>query len=379
MKYISILILMLVACNGNGEPPVGPLADSIRVQTVATGLNNPVHLTTPPGDGRLFVVEQPGRIRIIENGQLRTTPFLDISARVSCCGEQGLFSVAFHPNYASNGYFFVNFTDDAGDTRVERFRVSTADSNVADAASATLILAVDQPFSNHNGGQLAFGPDGMLYIGMGDGGSGGDPQNHGQNRATLLGDLLRIDVNSGSPYSIPASNPYAGSTQFRPEIWAYGLRNPWRFSFDMADGTLYVADVGQNAWEEINAVRPDEAGINYGWRIMEGSHCYPADPNEACARTGLRLPVHDYSHSEGCSVTGGYVYRGDAIPSLRGHYFYSDYCDGWLRSFRLQNGVATEHREWEVGDLGNVLSFGQDNDGEVYILSSNGMVRRLAP
>ncbi|HEY0670644.1 MAG TPA: PQQ-dependent sugar dehydrogenase [Longimicrobiales bacterium] len=377
MKFVPILILILAACDGNGDPPIEPSVDSLRVQTVvSSGLSSPVHLTAPANDARLFVVEQQGRIRIIQSGQLLATPFLDISARVSCCGEQGLFSLAFHPAYATNGYFFVNFTDVNGDTRVERFRVSAGNPNIADPASSRLILAVDQPFENHNGGQIAFGPDGMLYIGMGDGGAGGDPLNHGQDRATLLGDLLRIDVNNGDPYAIPANNPYVGSTQFRPEIWAYGLRNPWRFSFDVPGGMLYVADVGQNAWEEINAVPATQSGINYGWRIMEGRHCYNT---QTCSQTGLQLPVHEYDHSEGCSVTGGFVYRGSAIPGMVGHYFYSDFCEGLLRSFRLSNGTATDHRTWSVGPLGQVMSFGQDAAGELYILSGNGTVRRIVP
>ncbi len=376
MRIVPLLILILVACDENG-PPMEPSVDSLRVQVVSPNLNRPIHLTAPAGDARLFVAEQRGTIRIIQNGQLLPTPFLDITSRVSCCGERGLFSIAFHPDYAENGYFFVNFTDVNGDTRVERFQVSDADANVADPASAVPILFVDQPFDNHNGGQLAFGPDGMLYIGMGDGGGGGDPNGNGQNRTTLLGDLLRIDIDADSPYAIPPDNPYAGSTEFRQEIWASGLRNPWRFSFDMVDEMLYIADVGQNMWEEINAVPADEAGINYGWDIMEGRHCFPATAQ--CNQDGLRLPVHEYSHDDGCSVTGGFVYRGNAIPALRGHYFYSDYCTGFLKSFRVQGGIATDHRTWEVGELGRVLSFGQDAAGEIYILTDNGVVRRIVP
>jgi glucose/arabinose dehydrogenase len=376
MKAISILILLLAGCDANEGPPTPPPPSALRVQLVASGLSSPVHLASPPGDTRLFVVEQAGRIRIIQNGQLLATPFLDIRSLIASGGEQGLLSVAFHPNYASNGFFFVNYTDLNGDTRVERYSVSTTNPNVASTAGTRLIIQIDQPFSNHNGGQLVFAPDGKLLIGMGDGGSGGDPQNHGQNRATLLGDLLRLDVDAGNPYAIPPDNPYVGSTQNRPEIWAYGLRNPWRFSVDAASSTIYIADVGQNAWEEINAVPMSSAGLNYGWRIMEATHCYNA---QTCTQTGLTLPVHEYNHSDGCSVTGGHVYRGSAIPGIVGHYFYSDYCEGWLRSFRLSNGVATDHRTWDVGNLGNVTSFGVDAAGELYILGADGRVHRIIP
>ncbi len=377
MRYSPIFILLFTACDGNTSPPVVPQPGNLRVQTIATGLSSPVHLSAPANDSRLFIVEQPGRIRIVENGQLLGTPFLDITGRVGSGGERGLLSVAFHPNYGTNGFFFVNYTDLNGDTRVERYHVSTSDPNAADPASGKLIITVAQPFSNHNGGQLAFGEDGMLYIGMGDGGGGGDPQNHGQDRTTLLGDLLRIDVNTGDPYAIPPDNPYAGSTQFRPEIWASGLRNPWRFSFDFAEDMLYIADVGQGSWEEINAVSAAESGLNYGWRIMEGAHCYIAG---TCDQSGLRPPVHEYANGDvGCAVTGGHVYRGSAITGIAGHYFYSDYCAGWLKSFRLVGGTATEHRVWEVGSLGSVTSFGVDAAGELYILSADGTVRKLVP
>jgi hypothetical protein len=290
-------------------------------------------------------------------------------------GERGLLSVAFDPDYASTGFFYVNYTDRSGDTRVERYRVS-ADADVADAASAKLILTVDQPYSNHNGGLVAFGPDGMLYIGMGDGGNGGDPQNHGQNRGTLLGALLRIDVRTGDPYAIPSDNPFRQDGTAQPEIWAYGLRNPWRFSFDPPSGLLFVADVGQNQWEEINAVATTAAGVNYGWRIMEGAHCFNAG---SCTRSGLTLPVHEYSHGDGCSVTGGEVYRGTRSAGLQGHYFYADYCDGWIRSFRMEGSSAVDHREWALGDLGDISSFGHDAAGELYVLSHNGRVYRLEP
>lgn len=369
--------LLLAACDsgtGTGTPP--PTEREVRLVEVASGLSSPVHLTAPANDTRLFVVEQPGRIRVIADGVLLPQPFLDITARVGSGGERGLLSMAFHPAYAINGTFFVNFTDLAGDTRVERFRVSAADRNRADPASAELVIGIDQPFSNHNGGQIAFGPDGMLWIGMGDGGGGGDPQGHAQNPRSLLGKMLRLDVDGARPYAIPATNP-AGPTGGPSEIWASGLRNPWRFSFDRQGGTLYVADVGQGAWEEVNAVSPTEGGIDYGWNVMEGTHCYAA---ATCDRDGRRLPVLEYGHEGGaCSVTGGHVYRGADVPALAGRYVYADFCAGWVRSFRLQGAAATDPRTHDVGDVGNVLSFGEDARGELYLLTGDGRVHRFAP
>jgi glucose/arabinose dehydrogenase len=344
---------------------------TLGVEVVAAGLSSPLYVTSPPRDPRLFVVEQVGRIRIVANGALLATPFLDVRSRITSGGERGLLSVAFHPSYATNGFFYVNFTDLQGNTRVERFRVSS-DPNVADAASSTLILAVAQPYANHNGGLVMFGPDGMFYIGMGDGGSGGDPLGHGQNRNSLLGKMLRIDVDGTPPYGIPSTNPFVGQASVRPEIWATGLRNPWRFSFDRTAGQLYIADVGQGSREEINAVSATQAGLNYGWNVMEGSACYST---ANCSRTGLTLPVLDYGHSVGCSVTGGYVYRGTRIPEIVGRYFYSDYCSGWLRSFRLVNGVVTAEREWSVGALGAVSSLGEDANGELYVTNTNTVYR----
>ncbi|HMC55254.1 MAG TPA: PQQ-dependent sugar dehydrogenase, partial [Gemmatimonadaceae bacterium] len=221
---------------------------------------------------------------------------------------------------------------------------------------------------------IVFGPDGMLYIGMGDGGSGGDPQGNGQNLATLLGKLLRIDVDGGSPYAVPSTNPFVGQANARGEIWALGLRNPWRWSFDREAGQLYIGDVGQNAWEEVDVVAVNRAGVNYGWVTMEATHCYNAT---SCNQTGLELPVLEYDHGQGCSITGGFVYRGTAIPGIRGHYFYSDYCTGFLRSFRYAGGAATDQKTWSVGDPGSVLSFGEDSQGELYVLSASGTVYRL--
>jgi glucose/arabinose dehydrogenase len=372
LAVIALALALWLPCGGCGEasaPDTGQV--KLDTQLVARGLEHPLYLTAPAGDPRLFVVEQSGRIRVIAGSVLQATPFLDITGKVSYGGEQGLLSVAFHPDYAGNGYFYVDYTDTAGDTRVERYRVS-ADPNVADPGSAKPILFVDQPYANHNGGLVVFGPDRKLYIGLGDGGSGGDPQGNGQNHGTLLGKLLRIDVDAGDPYAVPPDNPFVGTNGARGEVWAYGLRNPWRFAFDREAGRLYIADVGQSSREEVDVVPAASGGLNYGWNVMEGDECYGAG---SCNQAGLTLPVLAYSHADGCSITGGYVYRGQSIPALRGTYFYSDYCSGWLKSFRYDGGV-TEQRDWSIG-LGSVLSFGEDSAGELYVLTAGGTVYRL--
>ncbi|HEU5305070.1 MAG TPA: PQQ-dependent sugar dehydrogenase, partial [Gemmatimonadales bacterium] len=278
----------------------------------------------------------------------------------------------------SNGRFIVHYTDAAGDTRLSSFQVSS-DPDVADGASEQVILSADQPYSNHNGGQVVFGPDGFLYLGLGDGGSGGDPEGRGQDLSDLLGALLRIDVESGSPYAIPSDNPFIGVSGASPEVWSYGLRNPWRFSFDRATGDLYVADVGQNRFEEINvspAIDGAGKGLNYGWSLMEGAHCFTS----GCDPSGLALPTFEYGHSEGCSVTGGYVYRGSAIPSLQGHYFFADLCQGWVRSFRYSGGTATELTDWPSLSTGtSIVSFGQDAAGELYVIEPGGRVLKIVP
>ena len=378
MPRTLLALLLLAACSGSepGDPGETPGQPALRLVEVASGLQSPVHLTAPAADARLFIVEQPGRIRIVENGQLLATPFLDIAAKVSSGGERGLLSVAFHPKYAQNGFLYVNYTDQAGDTRIERYRVS-ANRNVADAASASLVLQVRQPYSNHNGGLVVFGPDGMLYVGMGDGGGGGDPEEAGQDPLKLLGKLLRIDVDAAQPYGMPAGNPYAGQSGGRGEIWAMGMRNPWRFSFDHTAKLLYVADVGQNRLEEVNVVPAGQAGVNYGWDVMEASDCF--EPGSGCAREGLTLPVLEYTHDDGCSITGGFVYRGQAIPGLQGHYLYADYCEGWVRSFRYAGGQAVDKRSYPLPDVGNISSFGEDAQRELYLISHRGTVHRIAP
>jgi glucose/arabinose dehydrogenase len=347
-----------------------PEISGFRLEAVATGLSEPVHVAAPAGDSRLFIVEQAGRIRILSGGRVLSQPFLDIRDIVSSGGERGLLSVAFHPDYRRTGTFFVNYTDDNGDTRVVRYAVS-GDSNVANRSNAKQILFIAQPYANHNGGHIVFGPDGMLYIGMGDGGSGGDPENRAQRLDTLLGKMLRIDVDHGDPYAIPPDNPFVGRAGALPEIWAYGLRNPWRFCFDPVDGTVVIGDVGQNRWEEIHVAPAAEAGLNYGWRLMEGNHCYHPP---RCNPAGLVRPTVEYSHSHGCSVTGGEVYRGTRLPGLIGHYVYADFCSGWIRSFRLVGGQVTDHHEWRLDQRPSVSSFGVDGAGELYVVDHGGRV-----
>jgi len=376
------MVACLLACGAcGGDPAAVPPPVALSLHPVATGLSRPVLVTSPPGDSaRLFIVEQTGTIRVVRHDTLLATPFLDLSALVSCCGEQGLLGLAFHPQYHANGRLYVNYTDTSGDTRVVRYTVS-ADPDVADAASAFPILAQTQPFSNHNGGMLAFGHDGYLYIGLGDGGSGGDPQGNGQDLGTWLGKLLRVDVDGGSPYAVPPTNPFAGSATARPEIWAYGLRNPWRFSFDRATGDLWIADVGQGSREEIDVQSAGSAGgANYGWNVMEGTQCYQAG---CTPPAGAVPPVLDYTHDDGsCSITGGYVYRGGAIPALQGAYLYADYCRGWVRSLRYAGGGVTDLTDRpSLAPGGPISSFGEDARGELYVVEygTAGTVYRIVP
>ena len=336
----------------------------LGLQPIVGGLTQPVFLTAPVGDARLFIVERPGYIRVFADGALRAVPFLDISGRVNNSGESGLLSIAFDPDYATNGYFYAYYVDRSSRLVVERF-ASTPGSDVA-AGGTTVVITIPHGGINHHGGTIAFGPDGMLYLAPGDGGCCGDPQNNAQNTATLLGKVLRIDVRT-LPYTIPAGNPYIGRAPARPEVWATGLRNPWRFAFDAPGGMLYIADVGQESREEVNVVPATSAGRNYGWRNMEGLACY--NPSANCdAAGGFTYPVLDYTHAEGCSVTGGYVYRGRAIPELEGHYLYSDYCRGWLRSFRHTGTTAGERRSWAGITVAQSTSFGQDGAGELYMI-----------
>jgi glucose/arabinose dehydrogenase len=337
----------------------------LQFQSVASDLPNPVAIThAGDGSGRLFIALQEGRILIFDGTRILPTPFLDIRSKVSCCGERGLLSVAFHPNYASNGFFFVNYTNIAGHTVVARYKVSE-DPNVANYRMRKIILRVRQPFPNHKGGQLQFGPDGFLYIGLGDGGSGGDPGNRAQNRRLLLGKMLRVDVNGRTRYSIPSNNPFLGVSGVKKEIWAMGLRNPWRFSFDRLTGDLYIADVGQNSWEEVNhQPAASLGGENYGWRLMEGNHCF--NPASDCNDGTLILPIVEYDHTVGCSVTGGYVYRGSLVPSLFGIYLYGDFCTGVIWGTRFDQ--ATGWTTTVLHDTNFVIStFGENEVGELYV------------
>jgi glucose/arabinose dehydrogenase len=367
------------ACSSESEGSL-PQGRGARLQPVVSGLSAPLYLTAPPGDvSRLFIVEQTGAIRIVKDGALLPTPFLNLSAQIIAGGEQGLLGLAFDPDYATTGRFVVHYTDLAGDTRVSSFQVS-ADPDRADAATEQLIFTADQPYSNHNGGQILFGPDGYLYLGLGDGGSGNDPEGRGQNLGEPLGSILRFDIRTGSPYSIPPDNPFVAQAGALPEIWSYGLRNPWRFSFDRATGDLYIADVGQNRVEEVDIAAASAGsgkGANYGWSIMEGSECLSGS---TCDQTGLVLPDFEYDHGQGCSITGGYVYRGPALPDLQGVYFFGDYCQGWVRSFRFVDGAAIELTDWPALRPGGPLtSFGEDAAGELYVISSGGGVFKVVP
>jgi len=377
----GVATLAIAACHSDSTGPGdggSPLPPGIGLQLnpfITSGLSSPVFLAQPLDDGRVFVVEQGGRIRVVRDSVLQTTPFLDLSTRVLSGGERGLLSVAFHPQYATNHFFYVYFTTQTnGDIRIERF-TTTSNAEVADPATSKLILtAPHSTYPNHNGGLLAFGLDGMLYAGLGDGGSGGDPLGNGQNFNSVLGSLLRLDVDHGDPYAIPADNPFVGQANHRGEVWAKGLRNPWRYAFDAPTGLLYIADVGQGAHEEVDVVAANRAGLNYGWNVMEGLSCYNAS---TCTQTGFELPLIDYGHNGPCSITGGYVYRGSAIPAIRGHYFYSDYCAGFLRSFRYQNGVAVDQKDWGLTTT-KVTSFGVDFAGELYMMSGDTILK-VAP
>jgi glucose/arabinose dehydrogenase len=400
-----ILLLggVLVASVGLGcsDPGAGPRSDSRPEQTrpagpasppphapdlagvelelvpVASGLEAPLY-ATHSGDGsdRVFVVEQTGAIRIVTGGRVLAQPFLDLGDAVVAGGEQGLLGLAFHPGYAHNGRLFVNYTDLHGDTVVSEYRRAPGNDLRADPASERILLAIDQPFVNHNGGGLAFGPDGYLYVATGDGGSAGDPLGNGQALDTLLGKLLRIDVDSGGSgaYGIPPDNPFVGRDDARAEVWAYGLRNPWRFSFDAGTSTLWIGDVGQSEAEEINRAPAATGGLNYGWNLMEGRGCY--QPPEGCDRPGLEKPIATYGHAEGCSVTGGYVYRGSRYPALRGAYLFADYCSGTI--WGLDAAGPSPQDPVELLSTERALSsFGLDREEELYVtdLASGELLR----
>ncbi|MEW6568456.1 MAG: PQQ-dependent sugar dehydrogenase [Chloroflexota bacterium] len=350
-------------------PPPDPAA--LQWTLVASGFTRPLDVQNA-GDARLFIVEQAGVIRVIEDGQLQPEPFLDIRDRVGDNAlEQGLLGLAFHPQFAANGFFFLNYTDNLGDTVIARYQ-ATADHATADPASEIILLTFDQPYANHNGGGMAFGPDGYLYIGTGDGGSRGDPLGNGQSLNTLLGKILRLDVDQGQPYAIPPDNPFAASGEIYREIWAFGLRNPWRFAFDPATGDLCIADVGQASWEEVDFQPAGAAGgVNYGWNLREGMHPYASN-----ATAGLTDPVAEYSHAQGCSITGGVVIRSPSPPEWHGVYLYGDYCSG--RIWGLSRAVLGNWNSQVLFETPfSISSFGRDTAGEVYLVDHAGAVYRL--
>lgn len=364
MKKLTNYLTLIFICYNSS------FSQSVLLESFGPSFNSPVEIKNA-GDERLFVVEKSGKIKILnQNGSVNSTPFLDIEDRVSTnANERGLLGLAFHPNYPENPFFFVNYTNNSGATTISKFSVS-ANQDIANE-SETILLEINQPYANHNGGCINFGPDGNLYIGMGDGGSGGDPQNYSQNTESLLGKMLRINVNSGA-YSIPENNPYGD------EIWSVGLRNPWKFSFDSLNGDLWIADVGQNEFEEINMVQNNPANINYGWRCYEGNEPYNLS---GCPEEGLTFPVSTYSHySSGdfkCSITGGYVYRGNQISGLNGVYFFADYCSGEIGLLS-----KNENDEWDMSLAfpninGSWVSFGEDINGELYIASINGGIYKI--
>ena len=335
-------------------------AQGFQLETVTDKLNQPVFATAPVGDPRMFVVEQEGTIRILENGELLDAPFLDVREHVRAGGERGLLGLAFHPDYAGNGRFYIYYTDGTGTIRIVAYTVSAEDPNAADPGSAEELLSIEHPRGNHNGGWLAFGPDGLLYTGIGDGGGGGDPNRNGQNPDVLLGKILRIDVDAGGA----------------PQVFALGVRNPWRNAFD--GDKLYVADVGQNQWEEIHVVSLDDVGANLGWNIMEGTECFRA---AECDRGGLNLPIHTYSHEAGCSITGGYVYRGQGIPAIEGRYFFADYCSGimWSLLHTSEDEAEVVSYAESLGVIGPISSFALDSEGEMYVVIHDGRLLKFVP
>jgi glucose/arabinose dehydrogenase len=396
---LAALLVLLAACGGGDAettvrtpPPksagksdqgtkrilTGDGRGGVRLQKIGD-FDQPVQVTQPPGDDRhLFVVEKTGRVQVVRDGRRLPEPFLDLSGRVSSGSEQGLLSLAFAPDHQTSGLLYVDYTDTAGDTRIVEYRRSESDPLLADPQSAREVLGVDQPYSNHNGGLVLFGADDLLYIGLGDGGSADDPDRNGQDLGTLLGKILRIDPrpSDGRPYSIPASNPFVGTSGARPEIYAYGLRNPWRFSFDPASGALAIADVGQNEIEEVNLVARDRGrGANFGWSAYEGLDRFNDDQQAPDALE----PVLVYGHDAGCSITGGDVARDRGLPSLYGRYLYGDFCAGELRSFSARPGRrATDDRALGL-EVPSLSSFGRDATGHLYATSLEGPVYRLAP
>lgn len=367
MRRGPLLFFLIVLCSGMRTAQAQDWP-ALQMSFLVNGLDQPTHVTDAgDGRGRIFIVEQPGKIRIFKDGALLAQPFLDISDRVLLGEERGLLSIAFRQNFATVRHFFVHYTDLSGNLQISRFSV-TDDPQIADPGSEAPVLSIDHPtYSNHNGGQLAFGADGYLYIGPGDGGGGGDPFGNAQNPSSLLGKLLRIDVESSAPYTVPATNPFVGVAGYRPEIWALGLRNPWRFSFDSLTRDLYIADVGQDLYEEVD-FQPSSSGggQNYGWNTMEGFHCF--SPREGCSTEGLTLPVAEYDHFSGdCAIIGGFVYRGSANPAMQGIYYYGDWCSGRIWGLRQISGSWQTSPSPLLESGLRITTFGKDEAGNLLV------------
>jgi len=373
-------------------------AKELKVMKLVEGLHKPIYLTAPENSSdTLFIVEQHGVVQRLINGEVATSALLNIRNRVHQPkmpgDERGLLGFALHPQFSKNGRIFVNYVNKKDSTVIAEYKVDPK-TRIADEKKEKIILKFQQPYSNHNGGQLAFGPDGFLYIAVGDGGYAGDPHENGQNIETIFGTILRIDIDGKTPYEIPVDNPFLNEKKAKGEIYWYGLRNAWRFSFDANTGDLYIGDVGQSSWEEIDYLPAKSPGANFGWNKMEGAHCYP--PGEDCEKDGLVLPIFEYPNNanfmktligwdqndaQGCSVTGGYVYRGSQIPELYGHYIFGDYCTGKVWSFIVKNGISQNFAEWKINGLEKDLylsSFGEDGKGELYIVNHTGSIYKIS-
>ncbi len=376
----------MVGCEGVTEPEPDPDPDpdpvefsgQLAYEEVANFGTMMSYGTAPEGDSRFFVSELAGRVWIIEDGEVHDEPFLDISDVVSVgVGERGFLGMTFHPRFPSEPYFYVNYTTDDGHNQIQRFTVSPTDPNRIDRASRHHIMTIEQPNAYHNGGELVFGPDEMLYVALGDGSVGYDQAGHGQNPHTLLASMLRIDVINGDPYGIPPDNPFADGEHGAPEVWHYGLRHAWRFDFDREANLLYLPDVGEDSWEEVNVVPADEGGHNFGWAVAEGPDCFGGDD---CDLSGITMPVLWYGPEDGCAVIGGFVYRGEAMPVLQGRYFFADHCQKWVRAIRYENEEVVEDDTWTANLWQipeQINSFGRDGNGELYLLTRNGSVMKI--